>query len=167
MTAVGSNDVTSVPSGAYNERSGHFVDKVERKRTERALSIAWISILCGALSGLAMGLWSFGGPIAVPEWIGEYDALPRRFLRLAHVAMFALGALHILMVTQLDKSTMRPDRKVIVLRAMAAGNILMPALLIAAAFWEPLKYLTTVPALSLSTAFAMIAVDAVRTVKGA
>ena len=62
----------------------------------RAATIAWCSILAGALSGMVMGLWSFDGPFPTPEWIGDYDALPRRFLRLAHVAMFALGFLHML-----------------------------------------------------------------------
>ena len=65
--------------------------------------IAWFSILAGALSGMVMGLWSFDGPVPTPDWIGSYDSLPRRFLRLAHIAMFALGILHFVVARQITR----------------------------------------------------------------
>ena len=128
----------------------------------RAYAIAWISILCGALSGMVMGLWSFEGPFSTPYWIGEYDDLPRRFLRLAHVAMFALGALHIMIVKWIASSAMKDPRKITAYVSMAAGNILMPTLLIGAAIWAPMKYLTVLPATALAVAFFIVALDAFR-----
>lgn len=132
----------------------------------RATAIAWCSILCGALSGAVMGLWSFDGPFTVPEWIGGYDALPRRFLRLAHVAMFALGFLHMLVARQISEAPVgeRADR--IAFDAMAVGNITMPLILIAAAVWEPLKFLTPIPTTALTIAFAIAALSAIRRFKG-
>ncbi len=132
----------------------------------RAAAIAWCSILGGALSGMVMGLWSFNGPFPTPEWIGDYDALPRRFLRLAHVAMFALGLLHMLVARQITSAPVSPKIDRLGLDAMVVGNVLMPTILIAAALWEPLKFLTPIPTLALTTAFAVAALGAFRQYKG-
>ena len=145
----------------------HSISKgAKSHQRSRAAAIAWCSILAGALSGAVMGLWSFDGPFPTPEWIGDYDALPRRFLRLAHVAMFALGFLHMLVARQITEAPISPSMNRLGLNAMAAGNILMPTLLIAAAVWEPFKYLTTIPTLALTTAFAVAALSAIRQFKG-
>ncbi|MFQ6549435.1 hypothetical protein AADZ90_015885 [Aestuariibius sp. 2305UL40-4] len=135
-------------------------------RRSRAAAIAWCSILAGALSGGLMGLWSFDGPVPTPDWIGDYDSLSRRFLRLAHVAMFALGILHMLVARQITEAPLRPDIDRLGLQAMAAGNVLMPTTLIAAAVWEPLKFLTPIPMLALTTALAIAAISAVRNYQG-
>jgi hypothetical protein len=132
----------------------------------RAAAIAWCSILGGALSGAVMGLWSFEGPFPTPEWIGDYDALPRRFLRLAHVAMFALGFLHMLVARQISEAPINDRMDRLALNSMAIGNITMPVFLIAAAVWEPLKFLTPIPTTALTIAFAIAALSAVRRFKG-
>ena len=129
----------------------------------RAHAIAWISILCGMI----VGLWSFDGPLPVPSWIGGYGDLSRRFIRLAHIAMFALGMLHIMLAKRLEGSTMPISHKRSAYFTMAAGNIVMPLCLIGASIWEPLKYLTTLPAAALTTAFAIVAQDAVRAMRRA
>ena len=38
-----------------------------RRLTALSRSIALSSMAVGALSGMLMGLWSFGGPVAVPD----------------------------------------------------------------------------------------------------
>mgnify|MGYP001588705984 CR=1 FL=1 len=139
--------------------------QVYSDQNTRAQAIAWISILSGALLGMVMGLWSFNGPFNVPSWIGEYNELPRRFLRLAHAAMFALGILHIMIAKRISTTDMHPRIRTITYNAMAVGNVLMPTALIGAAFWEPVKFLTTVPATALTIAFALIAYDAIRSTK--
>lgn len=113
-----------------------------------------------------MGLWSFDGPFPTPEWIGDYDSLSRRFLRLAHVAMFALGLLHMLVARQISEAPLGDKLDRLGLNAMAVGNVTMPAFLIAAAVWEPLKYLTPIPTTALSIAFAIAALSAIRRFKG-
>lgn len=137
-----------------------------QKRWSRATVIAWGTILAGALSGMLMGLWSFNGPLPTPEWIGDYDSLPRRFLRLAHVAMFALGMLHLLVARQITVAPVGPVLDRIGLWAMAVGNVLMPATLIAAALWEPFKYLTPIPACALTIAFGVAALGSFYQLKG-
>jgi hypothetical protein len=150
-------------SVSYAEKLKVFrSDKVAIGRSGVAQAIAWTSILLGAVSGLALGLWSFGGPFPTPEWIGSYDALPRRFLRLAHVALFALGMLHLMVCRQLSATPTSPTLNRLALRTMAFGNIGMPLALFAAAWWEPLKYVTPFPALALTAAFAVTAAGAIK-----
>ena len=141
-------------------------DDVAKARS-RAAAIAWGSILCGAISGLVMGLWSFDGPVPAPEWIGAYDALPRRFLRLAHVAFFALGVLHLLVARQVTASPVRPGHARLALKAMALGNVTMPAVLIGAALWTPVKFLSPLPSLALAAALSIAAASAFRQSQGA
>ncbi len=58
-------------------------------------AVGFTSLLLGVASGMILGLWSFGGPIPVPEAIGDYGDLPRRFLRLGHIAFFGLGLINL------------------------------------------------------------------------
>ncbi|MDJ1017581.1 MAG: hypothetical protein QNJ35_13800 [Paracoccaceae bacterium] len=132
----------------------------------RAAMIAWCSILGGALSGMVMGLWSFNGPFPTPDWIGPYDSLPRRFLRLAHIAMFALGILHMLVARQITEAPVRPDLDRLALRSILIGNIGMPAVLIAATIWQPLKYLAAIPSTAVTVAIAICALSAIRRRQG-
>jgi len=62
---------------------------------EQNRAIGFTSMLIGVISGMVLGLWSFGGPIPVPEVIGAYDDLSRRFLRLGNIAFFGLGIINI------------------------------------------------------------------------
>ena len=50
----------------------------------------WVSILLA----VAMGLW-MGIKFQNEKWLGGYDALPRRMVRLAHIALAALGIINI------------------------------------------------------------------------
>lgn len=51
----------------------------------------WAGFLGGAVSGMVVGL-SFHRP----DWLGGYDAFPRRMVRLGHIAFFGLGLINIL-----------------------------------------------------------------------
>ena len=143
--------------------AGHMPVRSENGAAPAAIAgvIAWLSILAGALSGMVMGLWSFDGPVPTPDWIGSYDSLPRRFLRLAHIAMFALGILHFLVARQITASPVRPDLDRLALGSMALGNIAMPTVLIVAAVWQPFKYLTPVPTLAITVAVVLAAYSSV------
>lgn len=120
-------------------------------------AIALIGMLLGALIGLAMGLWSFGGPLPEPDWIGGYSELPRRLLRLGHIALFALGMINLMLVRQLAGSALRERTARLAVVAMNTGNILMPALLFAAVFQPGIKYLLVLPALAVSLALGVAA----------
>ncbi len=105
--------------------------------------------------GLIMGLWSFGGPMAVPEWLGDYDDVSRRMARLGHIAFIGLGILNVLMAR--ESSGGGPQLRRIALICMNFGNIALPITLWAAAVYHPLKYLMPVPAMSVLVALSLTA----------
>jgi|TARA_B100000315_G_C14583683_1_gene591826 hypothetical protein len=125
-------------------------------------SVGWWSFVFGVFSGLLMGLWSFGGPVPEPGWVGGYDDLARRFLRLGHIAFFGLGFLNLHLARALPEIALGPAWRRTASRAMNFGNITLPAGLIWAAAWEPAKYVLPLPALSVFAALIVVAVGLTR-----
>ncbi len=128
-----------------------------RRLTALNRSIALTSMALGALSGMVIGLWSFGGPVPVPGAVGDYGDLPRRLLRLGHIAFFGLAFLNLILARQIPSLPLGIKAKRGALGCMNFGNIALPAALIAAAFWEPLKYLTAPPAFAVTLALCIAA----------
>ena len=108
----------------------------------RNIVFGWFWILFGLLVGAVIGMWSFNGPLVSP--LGDYTALPRRMIRLSHIAFIALGIINILYGYGLEK--IKKLRK-IGSHSMIWGAVLMPIILITAAFYEPIKYLSMIPAI--------------------
>lgn len=135
-------------------------------RTSPSVAIGWTSLATGALMGLILGMWSFGGPIPVPGWIGDYDTLPRRLLRLGHIAFFGLGVLNIMLARHLGRARTYVAPRRFALGAMNFGNIFLPLTLIGAAAFEPAKYLMSVPALAVTGALVIGAYVAIRDARG-
>jgi len=111
---------------------------------KKNISFGWIWILAGLIVGVIMGMWSFNGPMPSP--IGDYTSLPRRMLRLSHIAFIALAIINILYGYEVDKIQLKNKLRRIGSLCMIYGAILMPIFLIAAVFFEPLKYLTMISA---------------------
>lgn len=120
-------------------------------------AIAWTSLLLGAASGLVIGLWSFGGPVPEPDWVGGYTDLPRRLLRLGHIALFALGMINFMLTRQLAGSGLSEGTNRLALVAMNLGNVGIPVLLFAAVVRPEVKYLLALPALAVALALAIAA----------
>lgn len=131
-----------------------------------SLAVAWTSLATGAVTGLLLGLWSFGGPVPVPAFVGEYDELPRRLLRLGHIAFFGLGMLNFMLSRHIASSSIRRPLGRMALGAMNFGNALLPLTLIAAAFMEPVKYLMSLPAAAVTLALVIGAYAAVQRARG-
>ena len=112
---------------------------------KKNISFGWIWILCGIILGAIMGMWSFNGPFPSP--VGDYTSLPRRMLRLSHIAFIALAIINILYGYEIDKIKANRKLKRFGSNFMIYGAILMPLLLLIAVFIEPFKYLTIIPAL--------------------
>jgi hypothetical protein len=120
-------------------------------------SIALTSMVLGAISGMAMGLWAFGGPVAPPDAIGQYGELSRRLLRLGHIAFFGLAFVNLILARQVPALPLGLKAKRGALGCIAFGNLALPVALIAAALWEPLKYLTAPPAFAVTLALCIAA----------
>ena len=125
--------------------------------------VAWVSIVTGAGTGLLMGLWSFDGPVPVPDWIGSYDTIARRLIRLGHIAFFGLGILNLLLARELPRLALTERLAVAAARSMNFGNIFLPITLFAAAAYRPLKYLLPFPAVSVFIALCVIVYGVSRT----
>jgi len=109
---------------------------------KKNISFGWIWILAGVLVGAVMGMWSFNGPLVSP--VGDYTSLPRRMLRLSHIAFIALAMINILYGYEIDK--VKKYNK-IGSNCMIYGAVLMPIFLLGAVFFESIKYLTIVPSI--------------------
>lgn len=66
------------------------------------LFFGWCSFLCGAVSGMIIGLWFHRA-----DWLGGYDSFARRLIRLGHIAFFGLGFINILFALSAN-TTSRP-----------------------------------------------------------
>lgn len=125
-------------------------------------AIGFTSLLIGVASGMIIGLWSFGGPVPIPDSIGDYSELPRRFLRLGHIAFFGLGLINLAIAGHCGQLNFSPEAQRRVLTLINLGNIGLPPLLLAAA-WQPvLLYLMPLPVLCVFAALALTATVAWR-----
>jgi hypothetical protein len=119
--------------------------------------VAWIGMTLGGVLGALMGLWSFDGPVPVPERLGAYGETSRRLARLGHVSLFGLGILNLLLVRELDGLALGDAARRLAAGAMSFGNVALPLTLFAAAAWHPAKYLMGPPALAVCLALALAA----------
>ena len=129
----------------------------------RNVVFGWVWLLGGLILGAIMGMWSFGGPLASP--FGDYTSLPRRLVRLGHVAFMALPMLNILYGYEIDKVKLTKNMKKFGSVSIILGAILMPLLLISAAFYEPIKYLTMLPAFLIIFSVSLIVYGLLRNFK--
>ena len=88
----------------------------------------WCSILLGILLGLYMGV-----KFRSDNWLGGYGALSRRMVRLAHVALIALGMLNIVAAQSLSESHLSGIAVTIASWTMIASVPLMPVCCLAVA----------------------------------
>jgi len=127
-------------------------------------AVGWFSIAVGIAVGMVLGLWSFDGPMATPQWIGEYADTSRRLIRLGHIAFVALGALNILLADELPRTSLSDTSRTFAARLMVAGNLLLPIGLIVAGVWRPAKYVLPGPATCVFVAMVLAAWGARRRV---
>src|ERR1044071_759590 len=85
----------STPCSATTSGARPSVPCARSSRTAMNSSInlfaGWLAFFCGALSGALIGL-----RFHREDWLGGYNAFPRRMVRLGHIAFFGLGLINIL-----------------------------------------------------------------------
>lgn len=121
----------------------------------------WIWMNMGFITGLLMGLKAeqFGLNFhkVGPEWLEGYSSVPRRLIRLGHVAFIMLPVLNILFGQYIDATPLTAQWKQIGSYAMIFGGIGVPVLCFAAAFYRPFKLLLSLPATSVLVGNMVIA----------
>lgn len=110
-------------------------------------TFGWTSIAAGIGVGMMLGLWSFDGPLEVPQILGAYGDTARRMVRLGHIAMVALGMLNVVWALDRGSPEERRDQGIgCAGRLLILGCSTLPLVLFAAAAFRPLKYLLPLPA---------------------
>ena len=121
-------------------------------------AFGWTSIALGIGMGLVLGLWSFGGPLEAPYGLEDYASLPRRLIRLSHIAFVALGALNVLFAVSMPETTGSARRRGGAL--LLFGSAFLPPLLAVSAFVPSAAPACALPAVSAGAGAALIAADA-------
>lgn len=121
------------------------------------VAFGWIWLNIGIVMGMVMGLWSFDGPLKTPRGHEDYSSLPRRLVRLSHVAFIVPSIINILYGKEIGSLHISAGLKTLGSWSMilAAAGISIGCL--ATAFWNRLKYLLAIPATLFLTATLIMA----------
>ena len=140
--------------------SGSEVREVTRSEPPMGranVRVAWWMIGGSMAVGAVLGLWSFGGPVAPPPGFRAFDDLPRRLVRLGHIAAIALPALNLLYVPWMARSRWGGSARRAGCRLLLFGTVALPSFLMLAAFWSPGRYLLPIPVTALIAAVWLLA----------
>ena len=112
----------------------------------------WAFLLAAFVSGGVIGLWFHRA-----DFLGGYGAWRRRLIRLAHIALAALGMLNLIFALSPCPAPDTPAATVATL-GFVLGGVTMPACCVACAFFPALRFAFAVPVLLLVAAAATVVV---------
>jgi len=108
--------------------------------------LGWLSATLGFVSGAWIGM-----RFDKADWLGGYNALRRRMIRLGHIALVALGALNVLFAQRAAHLSLTPQLTSVASTALLIGCFSMPACCFLHA-WRPVfKPLFAIPVTALIT----------------
>lgn len=114
------------------------------------LVLAWLWILLGFVSGMALGLFFHR-----EHWLGGYASHRRRLYRLGHISFFGLGAANLLFWLTV-KDVTAPDALLVSASWLfVLGAVTMPVCCVLMAHLPKSRLLFAVPVISLVAAGAM------------
>jgi len=117
------------------------------------LLAAWVGMLLGFLSGLALGLFFHR-----EDWLGGYGSFARRMYRLAHISLFGLGAVNFFFYFTARALPVGPLLS-LASSAFIAGAITMPVCCILMAHFPNARSLFALPVVSLVAGGALTVVE--------
>ena len=100
---------------------------------------AWLGVLGGIFTGIAQGAFFHDD-----HWLAGYGSWPRRLMRLGHVSFFGIAFLNLAFAWTVHNPGWRPDSS-LPAAALAAAQVLMPAVCYLAAWHKPLRHLFFAP----------------------
>lgn len=113
----------------------------------------------GLLAGLAMSLYAFQPLVTPPAGLDRYDDLPRRLLRLGHIAAIMLPLINIVVGPWIDRLAL--GRRA---RGLTSGLLLFGAAALPAALWiqafRPELHLAALPAVAFTAGASILALGA-------
>ena len=108
------------------------------------LVAAWMGILLGFLSGIALGSFFHR-----EDWLGGYASFKRRLYRLAHISFFGLGVVNLLFYFTARQFAATSPSASVASAAFIAGAVTMPVCCVAMAHFPKTRPLFALPVLSL------------------
>jgi hypothetical protein len=112
--------------------------------TQLNLIFAWLWILLGFVSGLALGLFFHRD-----NWLGGYGSFKRRMYRLGHISFFGLGAVNLLFWLTLRDMAAAAPLAAVASWAFILGGVTMPLCCVVMAHFPKAHLIFSVPVLSL------------------
>lgn len=124
-----------------------------------------VLLTLGLLGGLAMSLYAFQPVVRPPDSLDRYDDLPRRLLRLAHIAAIMLQLLNVVFGLVIDRLNLRDRTRRLVSGILLASAGALPLALVMEALCAPIRalHLPGIPAVAFTLAVSCLAVSACRT----
>jgi hypothetical protein len=108
------------------------------------LTIAWIWMLMGFLSGAVMGSFFHR-----EGWLGGYASFRRRMYRLGHISFFGLALMNLMFFVTVRETGLAGDLAVLASRGFVIGAVTMPVCCALMAHFPKTRLLFAVPVVSL------------------
>jgi hypothetical protein len=108
------------------------------------LILAWLWILLGFISGMALGMFFHG-----ENWLGGYGSFKRRMYRLGHISFFGLGAVNLLFCLTVQNYSLAGPLIHCASLAFIVGAIAMPVCCVVMAHFPGAYIIFSVPVVSL------------------
>ena len=108
------------------------------------LILAWLWILLGFISGMALGMFFHG-----ENWLGGYASFKRRMYRLGHISFFGLGAVNLLFCLTVQNFSLAGQLVSVASWAFIVGAIAMPICCVVMAHFPKAHLIFAVPVVSL------------------
>lgn len=107
------------------------------------IQVGWGSMVMGALSGAAIGLFFHRD-----EWAGGYGSFRRRMMRLGHIAFFGIGFLNLLFGLTMQVIALPESLELFASAGFILAAIAMPLCCFLSAWRKPFRHLFPIPVLS-------------------
>jgi len=125
---------------------------------------ALVLLSLGLTAGLAMSLYAFEPMVRVPAPLAHYDDLPRRLIRLAHIAAIMLPLINIVLAPWLDRLALPRPLTQSASWLLLLGAVTLPLTLALEALVPPLIVwrLSAAPAVGFALGVFLVAAGACR-----
>jgi hypothetical protein len=121
------------------------------------LILAWLWILLGSISGMALGMFFHG-----ENWLGGYGSFKRRMYRLGHISFFGLGVLNLLFWLTVQNFSLSGSRIYLASLAFITGAIAMPICCVVMAHFPKARLIFSVPVVSLIAGGILILMEVIK-----
>lgn len=124
-----------------------------------------VMLAVGLAAGLGMSLYAFQPMVPVPEGLRNYDDLPRRLFRLAHVAAIMLPLVNVVLGGWIDRLALGHRAREAASWLLLIGSVALPATLAIEALVPPAVglHLSALPAVACFAGVVLCAAGAWRT----